>query len=97
MLSSTPPLFSKSRLAGDFGVRAVFVSLTYAKYATLPQKLLCLKIPQPYDFFNSKFKIQDSKLVKAESGIEPLSAFLDRADRADRAGRSNRNVAIKRG
>ena len=51
MLSSTPPLFSKSRLAGDFGVRAVFVSLTYAKYATLPQKLLCLKIPQPYDFF----------------------------------------------
>ena len=27
-------------------------------------------------FFNSKFKIQDSKLVKAESGIEPLSAFF---------------------
>ena len=91
MITSTPPLFSKSRLAGDFGVKAVFVSLTYAKYATLPQKLLCLKIPQPYDFFNSKFKIQDSKLVKAESGIEPLSAFLDRADRADRADRSNRS------
>ena len=32
-------------------------------------------------------------ILKAESGIEPLSFFF----RADRAGRSNRNVAIKRG
>ena len=43
-----------------------------------------------------KFKIQDSKLVKAESGIEPLSAFLDRADRSNRSNGNYGNVAIKR-
>ena len=51
------------------------------------------KFPQFYDFFNSKFKIQDSKLTKTESSIELLSVFFDRANREDRSNRSNRNVA----
>ena len=77
-------------------LRVLGKPLTYDKYASQLPKHPRLKFPQFYDFFNSKFKIQDSKFDKKESNVELLSFFYG-SDGKFENNENNENVAIKRG
>ena len=65
----------KSRIIGEFGVGLVSEIAYILQVCAQPQKPARLKFPQFYDFFNSKFKIQNE--LNPEKNIEFFSGFFD--------------------